>query len=948
MKKLLLKWTILSAFVLSLLATACTLIPIGQPAAGPRTEFRIDYDKHTLANGLNVILHEDRSDPIVAVAIVYHVGSNREKPGRTGFAHLFEHILFQESENVGQDQFFRNIQEAGGTLNGFTFEDGTGYYEVVPRNALEMVLWMESDRMGFLLGTLTQEAFENQQDVVQNEKRQSYDNRPYGHTSYVIGKTLYPETHPYNWQVIGSLDDLRAASLDNVIEFHRTWYGPNNATLVIAGDFDRGQTLQWVEKYFGEVPASPSVADPEPWPVTLDTTRRVFHEDNFAKSPELNMVFPTVQEYHQDAYALSLLGQLLTDGKKAPFYKVFVEEKKIAPSISGYQISNEMAGVFQFRIRTFPNVDLTDAEKAVHEAFQRFETEGFTERDLRRIKAKTETNFYNGIASILNKSFQLAFYNEYADSPDFMVQDIQNYLAVTRADILRVYDTYIKDKHYVLTSFVPKGQVGQVAENSSRFPVVEEPVMAEAAPTGEPPASSGEVKQTPSSFDRSIQPPFGIDPVITLPQIWHHELANGVKIFGIQHTELPLVEFSITLKGGQLLDDPQKIGVANMLTDLMMEGTRNRTPQELEEAIDELGSNINMYTSRESITISVNCLAPRFDETYALVQEILFEPRWDEKEFARIKDQTVELIHRNSANPVAIASDAFNRLLYGKDHIKGHSILGTKESVESITMDDMKAYYNRALAPSDAYAIIVGSITQEKAVGALRSLERVWPSRQVPYPDLPNTPAVKKSTIYFVDVPDAKQSQIRIGYLALPYTDPDFYPATVMNYKLGGSFSGNLNLILREEKGYTYGARSGFSGSTLPGPFTASAAVQSRFTYESLKIFKDEMSKYTQGISETDLAFTKDALIKSNTRRFETLGALRRMLNSIALYDLPDDYIIEHERVIRELTLDQHRQLARKYIKPDQMIYLVVGDAKTQLEPLKKLGLGEPILIENE
>ncbi|MBA7678986.1 hypothetical protein ES703_87267 [subsurface metagenome] len=797
---------------------------------------------------------------------------------------------------MGQDQFFKNVQGAGGTLNGFTFEDGTSYFEVVPKNALEMVLWMESDRMGFLLGKVTQEAFANQQDVVQNEKRQRVDNLPYGHTSYVIDKLLFPEDHPYNWQVIGSLEDIRNATLEDVKEFFKTWYGPNNATLVIAGDYDREQTMAWVEKYYGEIKPAPPVDDPKSWHVQLEETRRAFHEDNFAKSPELNMVYPTVQEGHPDAYALSLLAQLLTDGKKAPFYKVIVEERKLAPSVSGYQRSMEITGTFRFRVRTFPSVNLTELEQAIFESFERFETDGFTDRDMARVKAQFERNFYNAISSILGKVLQLASYNEYFGSPDYIVKDIQNYLDVTREDVMRVYNTYLKDKPYVLTSFVPKGQMELVAKGSERFPIVEDIIISKKAEEEPEAAVSAEmvIEKTPSSFDRSVMPPFGPDPLLTLPTVWRHELANGIRVFGIQHDELPLVQFSLVLKGGLLLDSPDKVGVANLMTDVMMEGTKNRTPVELEEAIEELGSSISMFTGRESITIRANTLTRNFGATYALLEEILLE------------------------------------------------------SVGGITIDDLKAYYARTFSPTVAYVSIVGNISQRDAVKTFNSLAEKWAAKEVTFPELPPTPTIDKSTLYFVDVPGAKQSQLRVGYLGLPYTNPDYYPATVMNYKLGGAFNSILNMILREEKGYTYGARSRFSGGHYPGTFVVSTAVHSAATLESVAIVKDEITKYTQGIAPEDLQFTKDALIKSNARRFETLGALMGTLNEMAHYDLPDDYIKDHERIIQEMTLARHQQLAQKYLPADRMVYLVVGDAQTQLELLKKLGLGDPILLEND
>jgi zinc protease len=917
--------------------------------AGEKPVLKIDYEKYQLKNGLEVILHADKSDPIVAVAIFYHVGSNREEKGRTGFAHLFEHILFQESQHVGQDQFFKKIQGVGGTLNGFTTQDFTGYFEIVPKNNLEMCLWLESDRMGYLLPTVTPAAFVNQQDVVQNEKRQRVDNVPYGHTSYVIHKLLFPENHPYNWQVIGSFEDLKNATVEDVRQFFTKWYGPNNATLVVAGDFDKAPAQKWIEKYFGELKAPAPVPDPKPMTVSLDKTKRAFHEDNFARSPELTVTFPTVQQYHKDAYALSLLGELLSDGKKAPLYKVIVEEKKLAPSAPAFQRSMEITGYFQCRVRTFPDKNLTEVEKAIHEAFARFEKEGFTDKDLARIKAKTETNFYNGIASILNKAFQLATYNELAGSPDFLTQDIQNSLNVTKEDIWRVYNQYLKNQPYALTSFVPKGKVELAAENSERFPVVEEVIeKAGVAKAAEGEAKAAPAEKLPSSFDRSLEPAKGPTPVIMLPKIWTHTLKNGLRLFGIEHNELPLVEFSLTLKGGMLLDDPNKVGVANLMTDIMMEGTKNKTPLELQEAINDLGASIRMFTSDESIVIQANALASKLDKTYALFEEILLEPRWDEKEFARIKQETIETINRRTVDPAFVAQNVHRKLIYGAGHILSNSTLGTPAVVEKIAIADLKAFYERNYSPAVSHVAVVGNISKDQALKLFASLEQKWPAKEVKFAEYPTPPPIEKSRLYFVDVPGAKQSQIQIGYLALPYTHPDYYAATVMNYKLGGSFNGVLNLILREQKGYTYGARSTFIGTKYPGPFVASAGVRSNATLESAQIFKDEMAKYREGISDEDFAFTKSALINSNALRFETLGALRGMLDQIALYDLPLDYIKQQEKVVAEMTRERHKALAQQYIDPGKMIYLVVGDAATQLEGLKQLGLGEPILLDKE
>jgi len=934
--------TLIIILVLALIVpVACT------KKAAEEAELKIDYEKYTLPNGLEVVLHEDRSDPIAAVAVQYHVGSNREEVGRTGFAHLFEHMMFQESQHVGQDQFFKKIQEAGGMLNGGTGQDGTIYFQVVPKNALEMVLWLEADRLGFLTPTITQEAFANQQNIVKNEKRQGVDNRPYGHTRHIIGKLLYPEGHPYNWNVIGSMEDLTLATLKDVHEFHDKWYRPNNATLVVAGDFDRELTKQWIEKYYGEIESGEKFDDPEPQPVTLDKIKRAYWEDNFAKSPELNMVIPTVEEYHPDAYALSFLSRLFAYGKKAPLYKVVVEEQKLAPSVIGYQMSNEIAGEFLIRIRTFPNVNLNDVKDAIAESFRRLEAESFTEEDVERIKAGLETQFYNRMSSILGKSFQLAQYNEYAGSPGYVTTDLEKIKAVTKADILRVYETYIKGKPYVMTSFVPKGQVDLIVEGSEPFTIVEEAVEAEKI-AAERPVEEFTVEPIPTSFDRSKEPPIGPDPEIPLPAIWKDELSNGIKVYGIEHTELPLVQFSMTIKGGQLLDNRDKVGVANLITDMMMEGTKNKTPIELEEAIDELGANIYMYTGQEAITLSVNCLTSKLNDVYKLVEEILLEPRWDEKEFERVKKQTIENINRSKVNPAAVAMNVFSKLVYGDKHIFSIPTSGTMGSVEAITIDDLKSFYAQNFSPSVTHVAIVGNISKQDAVNTFKSLEEKWAAKEVAFPEFELSAPVEKPMVYFVDIPGARQSVIRIGNLAMPATDPDYYPAYVMNYKLGGSFNGFVNLVLREEKGYTYGARTEFSGSLQPGTFAASSSVQSTATLESVQIFRDLMLKYREGIAPEDLQFTKDALIKSNARNFETLGALLGILNNIATYNRPDDYIKQREEFVKNLTAEQHKELVRKHIDPDRMIYLVVGDAATQMKSLEKLGLGEVTLIEQK
>lgn len=903
-------------------------------------QLKIDYEKYTLANGLDVILHIDRSDPIVALAVQYHVGSNREVQGRTGFAHLFEHMMFQRSENVGEDQFFKLIQDAGGTLNGGTSNDATTYFEVVPKNALEKILWMEADRMGFMINTVTKKSFAIQQNVVQNEKRQSYDNRPYGFTQEVIAKNLYPEGHPYSWTVIGEMEDLFNAQVEDVKEFHAKFYVPNNATLVLAGDFDVIEAKELIEKYFGEIPRGNEVIDPVPQPVRLEKIIKLYHEDNFARAPQFRMIWPTAEQYSDDAYPLAYLSQLLSRGKKAPLYKVLVKDRQLTTNQSANSRSQEIAGNFTIMVTANESVSLKDIEEGIFEAFRLFEEEGFTKEDVERIKASQETDFYNGISSILGKSFQLAYYNEYAGDPSYYRTDIEKTKAVTREDILRVYEKYIKDKPYLATSFVPKGQLHLAAESSVDAGVQEEDI-ASATQVSIEDMEEESIARTPSSFDRTIIPQDGPDPELNLPVVWEAKFKNGLRACGVENHELPLVQFNIVLKGGHYLDKFEKSGTAYLVADLMMEGTRFKTPLELEEEIDKLGAYISVSASATDIVISANTLARNYEKTLALVEEILLEPRWDEEEFALAKSRLLNRLLRSKADPSSLARDAFNQLVYGPGHIFSIDRQGTEATVSGITLEDLKDYYNANFSPSLASFHITGDITKNQALASLKHLGENWADKKVIFPDYTMPGPPDESMIYFVDIPGAKQSVINIGGPGLARTDPDYYPVMVMNHKLGGSFNSNVNLVLREEKGFTYGARTGFSGTYIPGTFLASSNVRSSATLESVEIFKKLMEEYREGISEADLTFTKNSLNKSRAREFETLTAKIRMLQEISMYNMPEDYIRQQEKFVANLTQEQHTALAQKYIDPARMYYVIAGDAASQMEALEKAGFGK-------
>ncbi len=921
-------------------------VGISAQKSNPKASFNVNFEKFILPNGLEVIFHVDRSDPVVAVNLTAHVGSAREKAGRTGFAHLFEHLLFLESENLGKGGLDKMTARIGGSgANGSTSRDRTDYLQTVPKDALEKMIWAEADKLGWFINTVTEPVLAKEKQVVKNEKRQSVDNNPYGHFSYVVDKALYPADHPYNWQVIGSLEDLDNATVSDVKEFFRRWYVPNNVTLIVAGDFDTVEAKKWVEKYFSEIKRGQDVSPLPKKSGFVKETVKFYHEDNFARVPQLTMTWASVEQFHPDSYALEVLSGYLTNGKKAPFYQVFVEDKKLTSNASIFNQTSELSGQFTLLVRAFPDKDLDDVAKATGEAFAKFEQTGISEKDLARIKAGQETQFYNSLSSVLGKSSQLAEYNYLTGDPGFVEKDIKNILAVTPTDVMRVYEKYVKGKNFVATSFVPKGKISLALDGSKKAEVVEEKIV-QGAENEVDPSITATYEKTPSSFERSKEPAYGAAPEVKIPTIWESKLKNGLRVYGIQNTEVPLVNFEIVIDGGVLLEDVNKVGVANLMARIMTQGTAKKTPQELEEAIQQLGASIGVSARTEDVRISVNTLARNYDATLALMEEILFEPRWDAKEFELIKQSTISQIKQQEANPNFVAQSNFSLLIYGKDNIRSRNILGTPDSVKAITLDDLRAFYSKNISPSVARLNVVGALDKSKTTSSLQGINKKWKSKSVTIPEYKSQTAPTKSQVYFYDVPDAKQSVIQFGYPALAQTDADFYPATVMNYILGGGgFASRLTQQLREGKGYTYGIGSSFSGTKSPGTFAISSGVRTNVTLESAQLIKQILQDFGKTYTEQDMETTKGFLVKSNARAFETSFAKLNMLENIGKYGWKYDYVKSREQIVKSMTVVQIKALSSKYLNTDKMYWLVVGDAKTQLSRLKELGFGEPILI---
>jgi zinc protease len=910
------------------------------------TSLNVPFEKFELENGLQVVMHIDKSDPVVAVELMAHVGSAREIAGRTGFAHLFEHLLFLESENLGKGGLDKMSARIGGSgANGSTSRDRTNYLQTVPNDALEKMIWAEADKLGWFINTVTDPVLAKEKQVVKNEKRQSYDNRPYGFNQQIIDRNLYPKDHPYNWQVIGSLEDLQNATLEDVKTFFRKWYVPNNSTLVLSGDFDPAQAKKWVEKYFNEIPRGDEIIPQKKRPGTVNESKLLYFEDNFARLPMLTMAWLAVELYNKDSYAINILTQYLSQGKNAPLNQVLVDDLKLTSFTSMGTYTSELAGQIQLSVRGFNNVDLNKINDGIQKAFENFEKNGIPEKDLNRIKAGLETRFYNSLSSVLGKGTNLASFNTYAGDPSYINKEIGYTLNVTEDDVMRVFNKYIKGKNFIATSFVPKG-MSKLALKNSKEAIIKEEKIVQGAEENFDPKIAAKYTKTPSKINRSVEPPYGKSPALSVPNVWKEELSNGIKVFGIENSEVPLVRFNLVIDGGQLLEKMDKLGVANLTASLMNRGTKNKTVAELQEAVQGLGASIRVSASKENITISGTTLAKNYTKTLALVEEVLLEPRWDETEFELLKRSVVGNLRQQEASPTTIAGNVFNGLIYGKNNIRSKNTLGTIESVGKITLEDLKAFYTNYVSPSVAKMHIVGDINQDNVLASLQNLASNWVAKEVTIPVYKTPDAPNKPTVYFYDVPKAKQSVINFGAPALAETDKDYYPATVMNYILGGGgFASQLTQELREGKGYTYGIGSRFSGTKAAGAFSISSRVRTNVTLESAQLVKKIITDYPKNYSEKDLATTKGFLIKSNARRFETMGAKLNMLQSMSAYGFSSDYIKDREKIVNEMTIEEIQKLSRKYVNPNKMIWLFVGDAESQLDRLNELGFGKPILL---
>jgi zinc protease len=882
---------------------------------------KIEFETYRLENGLRVILHEDRKLPVVHVNLWYHVGSKNEEEGRTGFAHLFEHMMFEGSRNV-KGSFVSFMERAGanisqGGINGTTNFDRTNYFETVPAGSLPLVLWAESDRMGYLLDAVNQENFDNQRDVVKNERRQSMDNVPYGTAVEVIFQNLFPKGHPYSWHIIGSMQDLEKASLEDVHQFFRRYYTPNNCVLTIAGEFEEAEARKLVEEYFGPLPPGPPLKRQRKWEVTLPTEPRITVYDRVPQD-RLYLAWPGVAYFEKDDAALDLLSTLLADGKNSRLYKRLVYDEQVASDVSAFNYSLEVAGLVGIVATARPGVELSKLERMVDEEIARVAKEGPTAEELERMLAGQEFEFISGLERIGGfggKADRLAMYQTFLDSPGMFQEDYERYQQVKAKDLKYVAKKYLLGPRLAI-SYLP--EVSRPAERP------------------EP--------------DRSAAPKLMPTPSFHVPAVSLSTLGNGLKLLVVERREVPKVAAALLVKRGATAEPAERTGLASMTADMLEEGTATRTSLQIEAELDRLGSHLSAGGSREWSVVSLDCLKRHLPESLELMADVLLHPSFPGEELERLRKQRLDGILQERASPGAIAGKALRKALFGGSHPYGWPVAGEESSVREMQREELEGFYLRHYAPGESALIVVGDVSLEEAESLAERAVGSWSIDSFGEAKVPPV-APPSRTTYFVDRPGAAQSEVRLAMLAPPRSTPDHHVLEVLNTVLGGGFSGRLNLNLREDKGYTYGAFSSIRYGIVQSVLLGSAPVESSVTKEAilemLREFED-LHRWRRPVTQEELAHAKENLVRGFAQRFETLSQIAGEVAELEGYDRDPAELREYTERVESVTLESLEEAARKHLDSTRSILVVVGDKTRVGEGLLSLELGPVVRLDED
>jgi zinc protease len=888
----------------------------------------IPYVKFVLPNGLTVIVHEDHKAPIVAVNIWYHVGSKNEKRGKTGFAHLFEHLMFNGSENFNTD-YFKVLEKLGATdLNGTTDNDRTNYFQNVPTSALDTVLWMESDRMGHLAGAITQAKLDEQRGVVQNEKRQ-YENQPYGLADDLMEQNTFPPGHPYSWSVIGSMEDLNAASLEDVREWFRTYYGPSNAVLAVAGDIDAKTAREKVEKFFGWIPPGPPVAKHQAWVAKRTGTQRQLLEDRVPQA-RISMVWNTPQANTADSEYLSLAAGVLGGsggggggrggrsgaGGSSRLYRRLVYTEQIATNVSAFQAAREIAGQFTISATARPGVDLAKVEKAIQEELQKFLAEGPTAAELERVKAGLEAQFLRGaerIGGFGGKSDLLISGQVFAGNPEAYKLSYRTRQRATAEDLKRAANQWLSDGVYVL----------------------------EVLPF---PAWKASVKDV----DRSKVPSAGTPPEAVLPKLERATLTNGLKLILAERHQVPIVNLELLLDAGSAADQFAVPGTAEMTTRMLTAGTGRRNAFQISDESDLLGAQVGAGATRDLSTVSLSALKAKLDASLDLWADVLLNPAFDEQEFRRAQKQALATILRGKSQPAMVANQLMVSAVFGAQHPYGTPSSGTETSLDKLTRADLVRFHQSWFKPNNATLVVVGDTTLAEITPKLEKLLAGWKRGEVPKKNVPVVAHQAGALVYLVDKPGAQQSVVLAGHVAPPRNTGGEIAFETLNTILGGAFVSRVNMNIREDKHWSYGARTAFSPPRTQRLYYASAPVQSDKTKETMIELKKEFSEIAGSrpatSEELDMARERQTLRIPGSR--ETSASVLASIVDLVNYRLPDDWYNTYSAKVRALTQRDITAAAEKLIRPEQLVWVIVGDRAKVEAGIRELNYGEVRVVD--
>jgi len=927
----------------SLMAIACASVLVSAPGGElPGRLPEIRFEKYALPNGLQVILHEDHSTPIVGVNVWYHVGSKNEQPGRTGFAHLFEHMMFQGTKHYDSD-YFGPLQKAGGRLNGSTSQDRTNYWETVPSNYLELALWMESDRMGFLLPAMTPARLNNQRDVVKNERRQSYENRPYGLTYETILAAAYPPSYPYSWPTIGSMADLDAASLEDVSNFFRRYYHPGNASLCIAGDFNPAEAKRLVAEYFGSLPGGPRVEKLRLPAPAMEKPQRIQMTDRVGLA-RIFLAWHSVPLYGPDDAELEVLADILGNGKTSRLYRTLVRDKQIAQDVQVSQNSQELAGGFMMSVSARPGHTLVEIEPVILEEIARIQAEPPTAEEVARAVNRTEAQLVRALESISEfggRADRLNMYNVYTGDPGYLNKDFGRYLKVDPGGVQRVAKQYLTDKRITLevlpgkkVTIAPDPRIA-AAEKRAELAKGERPLVVKPSP---PPSEDAA---------RAALPKAGPEPAFHLPPIHRSRLSNGMELLVVENHEMPSVSIHALFPAGRCCDT--KPGLAGLMAAVWDEGTKLRSAIEIAEELAGIGASLTVSAEWDDTVARLYCLKRQLPKALDVYGDVMQNPVFPQAELDRQRNIALGRLLQVRDEPNALAGMGVVGTLYGQNHPYGRPQFGTPSGLKSITRDELNEFYKLWIRPDQATLIVVGDTTLQEIAGELEKALSGWKAVGTPVSKgFPRLPAPKPAEIVLIDRPGAPQSVIATALIGAPRTSPDYFSLLVMNTVFGGQFSSRLNMNLREEKGYTYGARSQFDWRVRqPGPFLATSSVQTAVTHlavaELLKELEGMRGKRPLGDEELD--FCKKHITRGYPAGFETPTAVAHQLETLVLYHLPDDYFNTVVPKVNAVTADDVLRVSDKYLDLGHLQVIVVGDRAKIEKPLGELPIGKNLTV---